>query len=88
MGKPPRELAQLPDRLCTRVACHPRDDMVAAGYNNGTVVVTDIATKNVVLVSTGGQGSISALVWSPSGSHLAFGTDEGFAAIVDLSARS
>jgi WD40 repeat protein len=87
MGKPPRELAQLPDRLCTRVACHPRDDVVAAGYNNGTVVLTDIATKNVVLVSTGGQGSISALAWSPAGTHLAFGTDEGFAAIVDLLPR-
>jgi WD40 repeat protein len=85
MGKAPTELAQLPDRLCTRIACHPREDYVAAGYNNGTVVVTWITTRNVLLIETGGRGVVSALAWSPDGNHLAFGTDEGFAAIVDLS---
>jgi WD40 repeat protein len=88
MGKPPQELAQLPDNLCTRVACHPRDDLIAAGYNNGIVIVTTIATKQVMLVSAGGQGPISALAWAPGGGALAFGTEDGYAAIVDLSPRA
>jgi WD40 repeat protein len=87
MGKPPIEIAKIEDVLCTRVACHPRDDFVAAGYSNGTVILADIATQRLVLV-TAGQGSpISALAWSPSGAHLALGTEQGLAGIVDLSAR-
>jgi hypothetical protein len=27
------------------------------------------------------------LAWSPDGTHLAFGTEKGFAAIIDLSKR-
>ena len=34
-----------------------------------------------------GRGAVSALAWSPDGSQLAFGTEQGFAAIVDLSKR-
>jgi hypothetical protein len=30
---------------------------------------------------------VSALVWNESGSHLALGTEQGFAAVVDLSKR-
>jgi hypothetical protein len=33
------------------------------------------------------HGPVSALAWSPDGSRLAFGTEQGFAAILDLSAR-
>ena len=33
------ELATAPDGvICTRVACHPERDLVAAGFSDGTVV--------------------------------------------------
>jgi WD40 repeat protein len=88
MGKPPREIAQLPDTLCTRIACHPRDDLVAAGYKNGAVVLTDIATQRLVVITAGEGSAISALAWSPNGAHLAFGTEIGLVAMVDLSSKS
>ena len=34
-----------------------------------------------------GHGPVSALNWSATGSHLAFGTEEGFAALVDFTPR-
>jgi hypothetical protein len=34
------------------------------------------------------QSPVSALAWSPDGTRLAFGTEKGFAAIIDLSKRA
>ena len=87
MGKAPTELAGGDGVICTRAICHPRDDMVAAGFNDGLAVLADIATSRVLPVAPGGHGPVSALVWSPSGAHLALGTETGFAAVIDLSAR-
>jgi WD40 repeat protein len=87
MGKPPLELAQIEQVLCTRIACHPKDELVAAGYANGAVVLAQIATRRVVIITETGAAPISALAWSPDGSRLAFGDETGFAALIDLSAR-
>jgi WD40 repeat protein len=87
MGKAPVELAQIEGILCTRVACHPKDELVAAGFADGTVAVAQISTKRVVIIAEPGRATISALAWSPDGGRLAFGTEHGQAALVDLSAR-
>jgi WD40 repeat protein len=88
MGKPPVELAQIEGILCTRIACHPKDDLVAAGYADGTVVVAQINTKRVVIIAEASGDPISALCWSPAGGDLAFGSEGGRAVLVDLSARA
>ena len=85
MGKAPLELAGGDGILCTQVACHPRLDLVAGGFADGLVVVTDIASSRVLPVAPPGHGSVSALAWSPDGSRIAFGTEQGLAAIVDFS---
>jgi WD40 repeat protein len=87
MGKPPLEMGQVEQILCTRVACHPREEVVAAGYANGMVVLGQVATQRVAVLTEGGGVPVSALCWSPDGARLAFGTEEGLAAVVDLSAR-
>ncbi len=87
MGKAPTELAGGDGVICARSLCHPKDDMVAAGFDDGLVVLADIATSRVLPVAPGGNGPVSALAWSPSGAFLAFGTEAGFAAVIDLSAR-
>ena len=95
MGKQPMELAGGDAMLCTQVACHPRDETVAAGFADGLVVLADIATGRIVPVCGPGQGSgqgsgrgaVSALAWSSDGATLAWGTETGFAASVDLSQR-
>ena len=87
MGKAPMELAGGDGMLCTQVAFHPQQDMVAAGFSDGLVVLADVASSRVLPVAPPGHGAVSAIGWSPTGSHLAFGCESGFAAVVDFSAR-
>ncbi|HVC59213.1 MAG TPA: WD40 repeat domain-containing protein [Acetobacteraceae bacterium] len=87
MGKAPMELAGGDGILCTQVACHPQQEMVAGGFADGLVVVADIGSSRVLPMAPPEHGPVSALAWSPDGARLAFGTEKGFAAILDLSAR-
>lgn len=87
MGKAPTELAGGDTALCTFVASHPQQEAVAAGFSDGLVVLADIPTSRILPVAGTGRGPVSALAWSPDGSRLAFGTETGFAAIVDFSKR-
>ncbi|MDR3535436.1 MAG: WD40 repeat domain-containing protein [Acetobacteraceae bacterium] len=87
MGKAPIELAGGDGIICTQVACHPKDDLVAGGFSDGLVVVADIASSRVLPVAPPEHGKVTALAWSPDGARLAFGTETGFAAVVDFSRR-
>jgi len=87
MGKPPLELAQIENVICTRVACHPKDELVAAGYADGTVLIVQIASGRVVMLAEASGVAISALAWSPEGGRLAAGREDGWAALFDLTAR-
>ena len=87
MGKAPTELAGGDSVLCTTLACHPRMRWWPAGFSDGLVVLADIASQRILPVAAPGRGAISALAWSPDGIHLAFGTEQGFAAAVDFSKR-
>ena len=57
------------------------------GFADGLVVLADVNSSRVLPVAPPGRGAVSALVWSPDGSQLAVGTENGFAAIVDLAKR-
>lgn len=87
MGKAPTELAGGDGILCTAVACHPQHEVVAAGFADGLVVLSEIASGKVVPVAAPGRGPVSAIAWNAGGTHLAFGTETGFAGLVDLSRR-
>ena len=87
MGKAPTEIAGGDQVICTRVACHPQHEVVVAGFQDGLVVMAEIASGKVVPVAAPGRGAISALAWNPAGTHLAFGTETGFAALLDLAKR-
>ncbi len=88
MGKAPLELAGGDGVTCTQVACHPRDELVAGGFNDGLVVVADIASSRVLPIAPPEHGPVSALDWSPDGAFMAIGTETGFAAILDFSKRA
>ena len=85
MGKAPTEMAGGDGVLCTFVAPHPQHEAVAAGFSDGLVVLADIGTARILPVCGPGRGPVSALAWSADGAHLAFGTETGFAALVDFS---
>ena len=87
MGKAPIELAGGDGIACTRVAAHPQQEMVAGGFADGLVVLAEVNSSRILPVAPPGHGPVSALAWSPNGTHLAIGTEKGFAAIIDLSKR-
>ncbi len=87
MGKSPTELAGGDDVLCSVLASHPTQDAVAAGFNDGLVVMADINNARILPIAGTGRGAVTAMAWSHTGTHLAFGTDTGFCAVVDFTKR-
>ena len=87
MGRAPLELAGGAGVLCSYVACHPAHDMVAAGFADGMVILADIGTNRILPAVRAAGSAISALAWSPAGTHLAFGTEDGQAGLIDLSRK-
>ncbi len=89
MGKAPTELAGVPGSVCTRVSFHPQHELVAAGFADGTVLMSDVASGRVLPVcgpAGGAHAAVSALAFAPDGATLAFGTEAGRMAIINLSA--
>jgi WD40 repeat protein len=83
MGKEPRVLAPSENRVHV-VACHPRQEIIAAGYGDGLVLLVRIEDGAEILARKPGAAPVSALAWSAEGRLLAFGTEDGEAGIVDL----
>ncbi|HUW80097.1 MAG TPA: WD40 repeat domain-containing protein [Acidocella sp.] len=86
MGKAPKELGPGDGGIVKRLACHPQHEVLAAGFDTGMLIVVDIQKEQILPVCGPGRGAVTALGWNASGSHLAFGTESGFAAVVDFSA--
>jgi WD40 repeat protein len=87
MGKAPTEVAGGDTAMCSFVASHPQHEAVAGGFSDGLVVLADVGVSRILPVAGPGRGQVSAMAWSPDGARLAFGTETGFAAVVDFSKR-
>jgi WD40 repeat protein len=83
MGKQPRLLASSEQRVEV-VSCHPKQDIVAAGYSDGMVLLVRVEDGAEVLAKKPGDTPLTALAWSADGTLLAFGTEGGEAGIIDL----
>ena len=83
MGSQPQMLAPL-TCLVTAVACHPRTDIVAVGYEDGTVLLLRMADGAEILAHRPGGEPVSALAWNATGTRLAFATEAGEAGVADL----
>jgi WD40 repeat protein len=83
MGKQPRLLAPTEHRVAV-VACHPKQDIVAAGYDDGTVLIVRIEDGAEILAKKPGDAPVTALAWGADGMLLAFATEAGEAGILDL----
>jgi hypothetical protein len=84
MGKAPRLLAPSEHRVEV-VACHPKQDIVAAGYTDGLVLLVRIADGAEILAKAPAPSPITALAWSANGDTLAFGTEDGEVGVISLS---
>ena len=86
MGKAPLELGTRGDALVTTVACHPNDEIVAIGFNDGMVLAARFADQKEVLLRRPGKGAITSLDWDAKGRLVAFGSDAGDCGLIDISA--
>jgi WD40 repeat protein len=83
MGKEPAMLAPLQARV-SAVACHPRQDILAAGYGDGTILMVRLADGAEILVRRNGTAPVAALAWNAKGTLLAFADEQGDAGLLPL----
>jgi WD40 repeat protein len=83
MGKQPRVLAPAEHRI-EIVACHRKQEIVAAGYGDGLVLLIRISDGAEILAKKPGDAPITALAWSADGMLFAWASESGEAGIVDL----
>jgi hypothetical protein len=84
VNKVPLQLGARRDVLVTRVACHPREELVAVGYSDGLIQLVRIADRQEARLRQGGEGPVSALAFDATGGLLAFGTEQGAAGVIEL----
>ena len=83
MGKQPQMLAPY-DKRAVAVACHPKQEIVAVGFEDGLVMLCRMEDGAEILAKKPGAAPVSALAWGADGAKLAFGTEDGEAGVVDL----
>jgi WD40 repeat protein len=83
MGKEPAMLAPLKARV-TMVACHPKQDILAAGYSDGTILMVRLTDGAEILVRGNGAEPVAALAWNAKGTLLAFAAADGDAGLLEL----
>ncbi|WP_417672195.1 WD40 repeat domain-containing protein [Roseibium sp.] len=84
MGQNPLQLGTRSDSLVSHVACHPKEDVVAVGYQDGMILMCRFEDNAEVLLRRAGKGAVSAMAWDDEGVRLVFGTEEGEAGIISL----
>ena len=81
MGREPVEIGPDRDGIVQVVAAHPELDLIAAGTSDGAVWFEWIGEPGANFAMLNGA-KITTLNFSPDGAHLAIGSEDGFAALV------
>lgn len=68
----------------TAVACHPKDEILVAGYSDGTILMVRIQDGAEILVRRNEGSPVAALAWNAGGSMLAFACEDGAAGLMPL----
>jgi WD40 repeat protein len=79
-GKPPLTLGGNDARLVMRVAPHPKDEMVAAGYDDGMIVLAPLDGRMEIMIAppvAGDKKGVTGLVWNREGDALYASTEAG-----------
>jgi len=87
-GKTPLTLGGSDARLVTQVAAHPKDELIAAGYDDGMIVMTPMDGRMEVMihppVSEKGN-AVVGLVWSTNGDCLFAALESGYLMLFTIS---
>jgi WD40 repeat protein len=83
MGKEPAMLAPLKAKV-TMVACHPKQDILAAGYSDGTILMVRMTDGAEILVRANKGEPVTALAWNAKGTLLAFAAQDGDAGLLEI----
>jgi WD40 repeat protein len=87
MGKTPLTIAERGGTIVSRVAFHPRDDVLAVGYGDGAVVLARLTDGNTLLIAEG-AATVTALAWNDEGTRLGWGSVDGRVGILDMEFRA
>ncbi len=69
-GKPPMGLGIPEGKPCTAVALHPKEELVAAGYETGRIVLALFEDQLPIELIPPNNIPINCLTWSPDGQNL------------------
>jgi WD40 repeat protein len=83
MGKNPKVLSPAEHRI-SAVAAHPKQEVCAAGFEDGMLLLTRVEDGAEVLARAPKESPITALAWNAAGNRLAFGTEDGEAGVIAL----
>jgi len=84
MGQQPLQLGTRSDALVTIVACHPKEEVVAVGYQDGMIMMCRFEDNAEVLLRRPGKAAVSSMGWDRQGLRLAFGSEDGEAGVISL----
>ncbi|MEP3049046.1 MAG: WD40 repeat domain-containing protein [Roseibium sp.] len=84
MGQAPLQLGTRSDALVTAVVCHPKEDVVAIGYQDGMIMMSRFEDNAEVLLRRPGNSPVTTMDWDPGGNRLAFGAEASEAGIISL----
>lgn len=85
MGKQPLLLGERTP-LVSALAFHPKEDMLAVGYQDGAVLVVRVPDGMAVVIEAPGDGAVEGLAFDEAGRLLAYADAGGRAGIVKLGA--
>jgi WD40 repeat protein len=88
MGETPMSLAYRENAVVSSVAGDPLMPLVAAGYDDGLVLITELdestPTPRAVMIKTPGNGAVTSMAFAPNSKRLILGTAEGFFGIMPM----
>lgn len=84
MGKAPVEFGGAGGPPVTAVAANPVHDVVAAGFENGALMIGQPGSHGVNLLMKDNGNSVTSLAWNPDGDRLLAGTENGDVHIADF----
>lgn len=84
MNKRPTEIGP-GGLLVTRVASHPTEDAIAAGYEDGSALLLRRTDDKGAVLQVAGGSPVTAIAWSSAGHGIATGCEDGRLGLLPLS---